>query len=167
MKEFVWTLDTKSSYMPRNPWGQGSGDSRRKLFTVQEENHISVTGELPTVMSLRSMARWFLPFRDMELKQESPKSSERSAAINKSPRKALLFKPHIAPHSIVAGLSRYCFCAADCAAHLRPQKLENRSPLRGPGKRQEPQSTATRPMWRACTLLATAWALRRGMKRGF
>ena len=36
-----------------------------------------------------------------------------------------------------------------------------------PGGRLRPQSTATRPMWRACSWRATAWAVRRGIRRGF
>jgi len=36
-----------------------------------------------------------------------------------------------------------------------------------PGGRPRPQSTATRPMWRACSWRATAWAVRSGIRRGF
>ena len=39
----------------------------------------------------------------------------------------------------------------------------HRSPLKGPGRRPQPQSTETVPRRRACSCDATAWALRSGM----
>ena len=47
------------------------------------------------------------------------------------------------------------------------QGIIRRSPLRSPGGRRRPQNTATRPMWRAWSWRATAWAVRSGIRRGF
>ena len=42
-----------------------------------------------------------------------------------------------------------------------------RSSRRSPGERHQPQTTATRPIWRAWSWRATAWAVRSDIRRGF